>query len=323
MSGGPMSGAKKVMAICGGVGGAKLALGLSKVVPGDQLMVVTNTGDDFRHLGLHVSPDIDTVTYTLSGLANPETGWGREGETWQFMDSLRQLGGEDWFSLGDKDLAIHVERTRRLDAGETLSQITAGNAATLDIGPQIVPMSDSHIPTILETENGDLAFQHYFVRERCEPVVTGIRFAGAADASPSPAFARALDDPSVEAIIICPSNPFLSVDPISAIPGVRAALKNHDAPVVAVSPIVGGEAIKGPTAKMMAELNMEVSALQVAQHYGDLLDGFIIDETDAASEAAVAATGVATRLAQSVMQTESDRTELAQVALSFVKDLRS
>ena len=314
-----MSHQGKVLAICGGVGGAKLALGLSLVLPPEDLVIVTNTGDDFTHLGLHISPDIDTVTYTLSGLANPETGWGREGETWQFMDAMRQLGGEDWFSLGDKDLAIHVERTRRLAAGESLSAITASNAQTLGIGPAIVPATDSHVPTIVETPDGDLAFQHYFVRDRCEPVVTGIRFAGAADASPSPVFAQALADDKVAAIIICPSNPFLSVDPILSLPGVAVSLRAHKAPIVA--PIVGGEAIKGPTAKMMAELDMDVSALGVAQHYGDLLDGFIIDETDSQSETDVAATGVATMLAQTIMKTKSDRTDLAQVALSFCEKL--
>ena len=284
-------------------------------------MIVTNTGDDFTHMGLRICPDIDTVTYTLSGLANPETGWGREGETWQFMDSLKMLDGEDWFSLGDKDLATHVERTRRLAAGETLSAVTAGHAAVLGIGPSIVPMTNDSVPTIVETVDGDLAFQHYFVRDRCEPIVTGIRFAGAADARPSPDFAEALADLDVTAIIICPSNPFLSVDPILALPGVAAALRAHDAPVVAVSPIVGGVAIKGPTAKMMAELNMDVSALGVAKHYGNLLDGFIIDETDAASADDVAATGVVIDVAQTIMKTKGDRTDLAQVALSFCEKL--
>jgi LPPG:FO 2-phospho-L-lactate transferase len=313
----------KVLALCGGVGGAKLALGLTGVLPAEQLLVVTNTGDDFTHVGLQICPDIDTVTYTLSGLANTETGWGRQGETWQFMESMKMLGGEDWFSLGDKDLATHIERTRRLAAGESLSAITASNATTLGIGPTIAPMTDDSVPTIVETVDGDMAFQHYFVRDRCEPVVTGIRFAGAADASPSPAFAQALQDDNISAIIICPSNPFLSVDPILALPGVASALRKHPAPVVAVSPIVGGIAIKGPTAKMMAELKMDVSALGVAGHYGDLLDGFIIDETDRASANDVAATGVAIEIAQTIMKTNGDRTDLAQVALSFCEKLAS
>lgn len=320
---GPMSGGGKVLALCGGVGGAKLALGLASILPPEDLLIVTNTGDDFTHLGLRICPDIDTVTYTLSGLVNPKTGWGREGETWQFKEALSLLGGEDWFSLGDKDLAIHVERSRRLAEGESLSEITAHNATILGIAPTIVPMSDDSVPTIVETPDGDMDFQHYFVRDRCEPVVTGIRFAGAADASPSPVFAAALEDDNISAIIICPSNPFLSVDPILSLPGVASGLRAHKAPVVAVSPIVGGIAIKGPTAKMMAELGMDVSALGVAQHYGDLLDGFIIDETDRASASEVAATGVAIDIAQTIMKTKGDRTDLAQVALNFCEKLAS
>lgn len=316
-----MSTAPKILALCGGVGGAKLALGLARVLPPANLLIVTNTGDDFTHLGLRICPDIDTVTYTLAGLANPETGWGRAGESWNFMESLRAIGGEDWFSLGDKDLAIHVERTRRLNDGESLSAITASIAARLGIETPIAPMSDDPVATIVETADGMLAFQHYFVRERCKPAVRDIHFDGAQFAEPSPAFEDALNDRSVTGIVICPSNPFLSVDPILTLPGVSHALADHPAPIVAVSPIVGGQAIKGPTAKMMAELDMDVSALGVVNHYGDLLDGFIIDETDAASASAIAETGIAVREAQTIMKTMGDRTALAQVALDFLAHL--
>lgn len=304
----------KVLALCGGVGGAKLALGLSRVVPPEDLTIVINTGDDFTHLGLHISPDIDTVTYTLAGLSNKAQGWGREGETWQFMGVLKALGGEDWFNLGDMDLAIHVERTRRLTAGETLSAITADFAAKLGIGPGLVPMTDDPVATVVETADGSLAFQHYFVRDKCAPKVTGIRFAGAGDARPSAGFQAALLDRDIEAIVLCPSNPFLSVDPLLAIPGVRQALIEHPAPVVAVSPIVGGRAIKGPTAKMMGELGLDVSAAAVAAHYGDLLDGFIVDDADGAFDVPITVTNT-------IMKTLEDRDALARTVLTFASAL--
>ena len=304
----------KVLALCGGVGGAKLALGLSRVVPPEDLTIVINTGDDFTHLGLHISPDIDTVTYTLAGLSNKAQGWGREGETWQFMGVLKALGGEDWFNLGDMDLAIHVERTRRLTAGETLSAITADFAAKLGIGPALVPMTDDPVATVVETADGSLAFQHYFVRDKCAPKVTGIRFAGAGDARPSAGFQAALLDRDIEAIVLCPSNPFLSVDPLLAIPGVRQALIEHPAPVVAVSPIVGRRAIKGPTAKMMGELGLDVSAAAVAAHYGDLLDGFVVDDDKGTFEVPITVTNT-------IMKTLEDRDALARTVLTFASAL--
>ena len=307
-----------MLALCGGVGGAKLTLGLSRILSPDQLSVVINTGDDFTHLGLNISPDIDTVTYTLSGVSNTELGWGRTGETWQFMSALKGLGGEDWFNLGDLDLAMHVERTRRLDAGETLSAITADFAAKLGIEVPLVPMTDDPIATIVETTEGALAFQHYFVRDKCEPKVTGIRFAGASDARPSEAFRVALADQNVTAIVICPSNPFLSVDPLLAIPGVRQALRDNSAPVVAVSPIVGGRAIKGPTAKMMGELGLDVSATSVAAHYGDLLDGFVVDSEDGGA----GTFNVPTRITNTIMKTIEDREGLARTVLEFAAEIK-
>ena len=312
---------RRVLALSGGVGGAKLALGLARVVEPTALTVVANTGDDFEHLGLYVCPDIDTLMYTLAGINNPETGWGRADETGGFMAALAALGGETWFFLGDGDLATHVERTRRLDAGESLTGITSELCARLGIEAAIVPMSDDAVRTIVETAQGPMAFQHYFVRERCRPAVTGFRFDGAERARPNPALLGALEDPDLAAVIICPSNPFISVDPILALPGVRAALATAPAPVVAVSPIVGGRAIKGPTAKMMQELGMPSTAVALARHYGRLLDGFVLDRADAASADQVREMGIEVLVAETVMQTLDDRIGLARAVLAFADRL--
>src|SRR5437762_2190427 len=270
-----------VLALSGGIGGAKLALGLYRVLPSGALTVVANTGDDFDHLGLSISPDIDTLLYTLAGLDNPELGWGRHDETWTFMKALAALGGETWFNLGDGDLATHVERTRRLAAGESLSQITDDFRRRLGISARLLPMTDDRVRTRLLTAAGWLDFQHYFVRQRCAPMIREIAFAGAAEARPQPEFLAALSDQNLRAVVICPSNPFISVDPILGLPGVRDALRSCGAPVVAVSPIIGGKAVKGPTAKMMAELGLSVDAAVAARHYGDILDLYVVDETDA------------------------------------------
>jgi LPPG:FO 2-phospho-L-lactate transferase len=310
------------LALSGGIGGAKLALGLMHALPPQELLVVANTGDDFDHLGLRICPDIDTVTYTLSGLANPELGWGRRDETWSFMETLESLGGEAWFRLGDRDLALHVERTRRLAAGESLSAITADVAARLGIGVRIAPMSDQPVRTIVETAQGPLQFQHYFVRDRCAPVVTGFRFDGAGHAAPAPALEAALADESLEMVVICPSNPFISIDPILAVPGVADALAASAVPVVAVSPIVGGKAIKGPTAKMLSELGLPTTAQAVAEHYQGLVQGFVLDRADADSENAVRATGCDVLVTNTVMNSLQDRVSLARDVVAFARTLR-
>ena len=315
-----------ILALAGGVGGAKLAAGLERAVdrPVD-LLTVVNTGDDFEHLGFSICPDLDTVMYTLSGRANPETGWGLAGESWNFLEALGALGGEDWFRLGDRDLATHVERTRRLRAGERLSAVTADLSARLGVPSRIAPMSDDPVRTVVETPDGDLPFQEYFVRRRCEPAVRGLRFEGAPAARMSAAFVAALADPTLEAVVICPSNPYLSVDPILAVPGVRAALAGCAAPVVAVSPIVGGRAVKGPAAKIMGELGVEVSAATVAARYRDLLDGFVLDETDRALAGAIESAGAAglrVSIERTVMRTGEDRTRLAARVLRFARRLR-
>jgi LPPG:FO 2-phospho-L-lactate transferase len=305
-----------ILALAGGVGGAKLANGLSQSL-GHQLVVAVNTGDDFEHLGLHVSPDLDTVMYTLAGLNNTETGWGRAGETWQFMRALRALGGTTWFNLGDLDLATHVERTRRLKAGESLSAITADFCAKLGIAARVVPMADGPVRTMVQAEDGWLPFQDYFVRLRCEPTVNAFRFDGVETATPSPGLRAALADPSLAAIVICPSNPFVSVDPILALPGMRDALAARRVPLVAVSPIVGGKAIKGPALKMMQELKLDPSALGVARHYRPLLDGFVIDTQDAALEPAVAALGPTVLVTDTIMTDVPAQARLAAAVLAF------
>ena len=305
------------LALSGGVGGAKLALGLAKEMAASRLSVLANTGDDFVHLGLHVSPDVDTLVYTLAGLANPTTGWGRAEETWTFMAALEALGGETWFRLGDADLAIHVERTRRLRAGEPLSAITAGFCARLGVAVEVVPMSDDPVHTIVETDEGALPFQHYFVRARCHPRITGIRFAGAEDAAANPAMLDALGGATLRAVILCPSNPLISIDPILAVPGVRAALTACHAPVVAVSPIVGGRAVKGPAAKMMSELGMAVSADAVAGRYADFLDGYVLDHADADRADRVRALGLAVLVTETVMAGLAGRRALARRVLDF------
>ena len=307
-----------IIALSGGVGGAKLALGLARVMPPEELIVVV-TGDDFEHLGLSISPDIDTVSYTLAGLANRELGWGRHDETWSFMETMEALGGETWFRLGDRDIALHVERTRRLSRGEPLSAVTADLCRRLGIKSRVVPMSDDPVRTRLRTAEGWLDFQEYFVHRRCEPVVNELLFQGAGAARAHPDFLAALTDPSLKAIVICPSNPFISVEPILAIPGVRQAMIDSPAPIIAVSPIIAGQAVKGPTAKMMRELGLDPSAGTVAHRYHDLLDGYVIDHADMSEVVSIDAR---VTLAQTLMRTMEDREALARTVLEAAAVLR-
>jgi len=305
-----------VLALCGGVGGAKLAAGLAAVLPAERLTIVVNTGDDFEHVGLAISPDIDTVVYTLSGLADTVRGWGVADESWQAMAQLGRLGEPQWFQLGDRDLAMHIARTRRLREGETLSQVTASLAANLGIGPAIVPMSDDPVRTMVETEDGVLDFQRYFVAEQCRPVARAIGFAGAREAKPSPGFAAALARDDLAAIVICPSNPYLSIDPLLSLPGVRDRLARLAVPRVAVSPIVAGQAIKGPTAKLMAELGASVDVVGIARHYQGLVDVLMIDEADRDAASAVEALGLRALAAPTIMTSPADRVALAKATLA-------
>ncbi len=306
-----------IVALSGGIGGAKLALGLAQVLPPGQLTVVANVGDDFEHLGLAISPDIDTLTYTLAGLDNAKLGWGRRDETWSFMETLAALGGETWFRLGDRDLALHLERTRRLRAGEVLSDVTGNFCRRLGVGARILPATDDKVRTLLRTERGWMDFQPWFVGLRAEPAVEEVAFAGAERARPLPAVLDAVA--SADAIVICPSNPFISIEPMLAVPGFRAALMGARAPVIAVSPLIGGRAVKGPTAKMMAELGMQVSARAVAERYGDLLDIYVADEVDAGGLDGLACRVV---LAPTLMTTLAEKAALARIVLRVAAEAR-
>ncbi len=305
--------------LSGGVGGAKFALGLSRVLDPAQLTIIANTGDDFEHLGLAISPDLDTLMYTLAGLVNEETGWGVRDETWSCLAGLGVLGGETWFRLGDRDLATHLERTRLLKSGATLTRVTRHLCDRLGVAVDLKPMADARVRTVLDTDAGTLDFQDYFVRRRAEPVVRAIRYEGATAAPPVAEFASLLTDPDLGAVFIAPSNPWLSIDPILAIPSLRAALLSTTAPVIAISPIVGGKAIKGPTAKIMGELGIPVSAAAVARHYGELLDGYILDDVDRPEAAALVAEGLAVVATNTVMRTLNDRIALAGFALDFAR----
>ena len=304
-----------LLALTGGVGGAKLALGLAKVLPPEEVVFVVNTGDDFEHLGLHISPDVDTLTYTLAEVADPVAGWGRKDETWRFMAALERFGGETWFRLGDADLALHLHRRTLLGLGLSLTAATKEIAGRLGVEHTILPMSDDPVRTRVLSPDGPLAFQHYFVRDRCEPEAVGFEFAGAEAASVNPA----IPFESLTAIVICPSNPFVSVDPILAVNGMRDALLATGAPIVAVSPIVGGRAIKGPTAKMMRELGIPATTVEVAKHYAGLVSHFVFDEVDACAQAGVSALGMKPTVLQTVMTTLDDRVELARAVLDFIR----
>ncbi|MDF3075608.1 MAG: hypothetical protein K0S54_3275 [Alphaproteobacteria bacterium] len=312
----------KVLALAGGVGGAKLCVGLSKVLGADELQIVVNTGDDFWHLGLAISPDVDSVLYALAGLNDAERGWGRAGETWNFMAALEKLGAPTWFKLGDLDLATHVWRTERLLQADTLSDVTAELARRLGVARRVAPMSDDAAATMVDTDEGRLTFQDYFVARQCRPRLLRLHFEEASIAEPANALVEALHSPELQAIVLCPSNPFVSIAPILALAGVRSVLEQRRAPLVAVSPIVGGQAIKGPAAKMMAELGAEVSPLGIVRHYGTLLDGLVIDTQDARLQRDIEATGCKVQVCDTIMRNEADKTALAQATLDFAATLR-
>lgn len=296
----------RVVALAGGVGGARLAQGLAQC--GVDLTVIVNTGDDFNHLGLRVCPDLDTVTYTLAGIANREQGWGLAGETTAAMEQLRQLGAEDWFLLGDRDLALHIYRTHRLGHGVPLSTITAEVAQRLSVSARILPMSDDAVATIVQTPEGELPFQDWFVRRRADVAVSGFRFAGIEAARPAPGVIEALT--RADAIILCPSNPYVSLDPILSVPGLRAAIP--EVPVIAVSPIIGGQAVKGPAARLMTDLGAEVSPVGIAAHFGGLLTGMVIDQIDADLAPRL---GLPVRVTRTLMRSDRDRKALASACL--------
>jgi len=308
---------KHILALSGGVGGAKLAAGLAVVMAPEDLTIVVNTGDDFEHLGLTVCPDIDSVTYTLAGLNDTQRGWGVKDETWQAMAMLRGLGEEGWFNLGDRDMAMHIARSWRLRAGEMLSEVTARLTRELGIAHAVVPMSDDPVRTQVLTEAGWTDFQRWFVGDQCIPVVSDVRFEGVPGAKPSSGFADALAREDLAAIAVCPSNPFLSVDPILAVDGVRAALAARRVPLIAVSPIVGGTSVKGPLAKMLAERGQAVSNAAIAHHYSDLLDHLLIDHADEADVFGLQARGLTVTVTTTMMREAADRERLAKEVLAL------
>ena len=311
-----------VLALSGGVGGAKLAAGLAAVLPPERLTVVVNTGDDFEHLGLTICPDIDSVVYALAGLNDTVRGWGVADESWQMMAMLRRLGGEDWFNLGDRDLAMHLARSEGLRGGETLSEVTARLAGALGLGHRIAPMSDGPVRTQVQTDAGWLDFQRYFVGEQCRPVARGFRFDGSEAAAMSPTFAEALARPDLAAVVFCPSNPYLSVDPVLSLPGVRAALAGLTVPRIAVSPLIGGQAVKGPLAKLIAEITPDAGPVsgnpRIANHYGVLLSHLVIDRSDDGDAQGLRAAGLSVTVTPTLMREAGDRVRLAREVLGAV-----
>lgn len=307
-----------VVALAGGVGGAKLAVGLQEVLTPGNLTVIVNTADDFEHWGLTICPDIDTVMYNLAGIHNPKTGWGRADDSFTALETMAQLGGEDWFLLGDRDIALHLRRTEWLRQGISLTEVTERLRRSLGIPSTVLPMSDSNVRTLVHTEDGDMPFQHYFVRHRAEPILLDLTYVGADRARPSESVLDALH--MADVVVFCPSNPYLSIDPILHVPGMRDALHRSTAPIVAVSPIVGGRALKGPAAKMMAEMGHDISPMTVAGHYADLLDGFVIDAEDEAVRDAIDMPVLAT---DTIMSSMDVKRSLAREVLGFAHMLQT
>lgn len=316
----------KVVALAGGVGGAKLVDGLAQILASDTLKVIVNTGDDFDHFGLRICPDLDTVCYTLAGIANPRTGWGRINETWNALESMEELGGPTWFRLGDRDLGTHLERTRLLAEGSSLSEVTAHFCRSWGIKFTVLPMSNSHIPTQVYTDRGKMAFQEYFVKYACQPQVSGFAFIGVETAQPAPGVIDSIRDADI--LVICPSNPWVSIDPILAVQGIKEAIcpDSNRPDVIAVSPIIGGQAVKGPAAKMYRELGLQPSALNVANHYGarangGLLTGFVFDEQDGDQESEISGIGIRTLVTKTLMRSKADRIRLAGEVIAFAGSL--
>ncbi|MBX3052072.1 MAG: 2-phospho-L-lactate transferase [Caldilineaceae bacterium] len=305
------------MALAGGVGGAKLAAGLQAALPPGSLTVIVNTGDDFEHWGLNICPDLDTVLYNLADMHNPEMGWGRRDERWTVLDEVERFGGENWFRIGDRDLALHLRRTEWLRMGLSLTEVIDRLRRMLGIPSTILPMCNEPVRTLVHTEEGDLPFQHYFVRRRCEPALIDLSFVGADSATLSPEVRKALQ--SADLIVFCPSNPYVSIDPILSVPGLRGMVRQSSAPRIAVSPIVGGQALKGPAAKMMRELGEVSSPLTVVDHLGDVLDGFVLDRADAVLADAVILHALVTG---TVMTDLPSKERLAQEVLAFGATLR-
>jgi len=308
-----------IVALCGGVGGAKLADGLQQCLAPGTLEIIVNTGDDFEHRGLPICPDLDTVLYTLAGVANAEQGWGRANESWQVQAEWQALGLDTWFQLGDRDIALHLHRRELQLQGMTLTQIARTLALEMRVPSGLLPMCDEPAPTVVLTEQGEMAFQEYFVKHRCRPAAHGFRYGAEANGRLTAEVRGVLEDEALEGIILCPSNPYLSILPILRVPGLRESLVRAEVPIVAVSPLIGGAAVKGPAAKIMQELELEASALEIARTYRDFLDLMLIDEQDAALIAAREPDDPALEVAPILMRTPEDRRRLAALCLRLLR----
>ena len=308
----------KVLALAGGVGGAKLVLGLSKILKPEELSIVVNTADDDMFHGLHVSPDVDTVIYALAGLTNKTTGWGVDGDSFRTLSALKRLGDETWFQLGDLDLATHIKRTSMLRAGKSLSEATQHLAKNLGILHDVIPMSDDSVKTKAITKSEELDFQDYFVRRKCEPAIQEIKFEGISTAKPSQQFIDAISQ--AETIIICPSNPIVSIAPIIELPGIKELISNFKGKRIAVSPIIGKQALKGPAAKMMMELNEDVSSIGVAKRYIGICDWFVIDKADTEEANEIEKLGMNVHITSTIMNSDEEKIDLANKILSLINN---
>jgi LPPG:FO 2-phospho-L-lactate transferase len=306
----------KITALAGGIGAAKFLLGLTRVMPAEDLHIIANTGDDIELFGLRISPDIDTVIYTLAGVINQTSGWGLAGDTFESLKWLGRYGESIWFNLGDRDLATHIYRTHALRQGKSLTEVTRHIAASLGVSSTILPMTDSYTPTRVLTDEGELHFQEYFVARRCEPRVAGIRFANIEAAQPAEGVLESIS--KADAVIVCPSNPFISIGPILAVPGIRQALQQTAAKVLAITPIIAGQALKGPAADMLRDLGHEVSARGVAAIYQDFVKLFVLDEADQSLQASIEDSGMRVALLNTVMQTLEDKERLARQVVDLV-----
>jgi LPPG:FO 2-phospho-L-lactate transferase len=311
----------EIAALAGGIGASKLLLGLSRVMDPRELTVIGNTGDDIVLHGLSISPDLDIVTYTLAGLVNPETGWGFRDESFRALEQLAIFGGPDWFHVGDRDLATHIHRTAMLRNGATLSEAADSIRKALGVHSRILPMSNDPVPTMIDTSEGSLHFQEYLVQRRAEPALRGISFDGIERARPAPGVLEALEQAS--GIVICPSNPLISIGPILAVPGVRDALRKRRAHVVAVCPLVGGKSLKGPSDRMLAQLSHDVSALGVARMYQDICATFVIDPADDSQRPAIENLGIHAVAFPTVMLTVEDKERVARKVLQLAENLNA
>jgi LPPG:FO 2-phospho-L-lactate transferase len=307
----------KIIALSGGIGGAKLCLGLHQIYAPEELYFITNTGDDFLYLGFYIAPDVDTLVYTLAGINNTETGWGRADETWKTHNVLGELGADNWFKLGDKDLALHLHRSKALRNGERLTSITQDIANRFHLKATVLPMSDHMIQTVVDTNKGLLSFQEYFVKQASKPKIKNISFKSK-NPEPSAEVTEILMDPGLKGIVICPSNPYLSIDPILSIEKIRQSITESKRPRVAVSPIINGQSVKGPTTKIMDELGLEANVLTIAQHYKDYIDGIVIDTSDQDYVGQIESMGIQVKLSEIMMNNDDDKKRVAEDVIHFI-----